>query len=340
MRYSTVLKTAGAILAAAITSRMIARMVASRRRMPGESVLITGGSRGLGLALALECASRGARVAICGRDADTLARAAERLRERGAEVLPLACDVRNASDIAGAVLQTYDTFGRIDMLINNAGTIAVGPLEAMTRQDYEDAMDTHFWSAYYAVESVLPVFERHGSGRIVNVTSIGGKVSVPHLLPYCVSKFAAVGYSEGLRAELARKNVTVTTICPGLMRTGSPRNAWFKSQHRKEYTWFALSDVLPGSSIAASSAARTIVSAALRGDAEAILSLPAQAIALLHGVAPGLAADLMTLAARLLPGYGGIGQRKMLGAESTSAVTESLLSTLGKKAERDYNQIG
>jgi short-subunit dehydrogenase len=193
---------------------------------------------------------------------------------------------------------------------------------------------------YDAVEAALPVFLRQGEGRIVNITSIGGKISVPHLLPYSVSKFAAVGYSEGLRAELRRKNVTVTTVCPGLMRTGSPRNAWFKAQHEKEYAWFTLSDTLPVVSIAASTAARATVDAALRGEPEIVLSLPAKAGVLLHGIAPGFVSNALQIGARLLPGPGGIDREKRTGAQSASPVTESPLTALGKKAERDYNQIG
>ncbi len=225
------------------------------------------------------------------------------------------------------------------MLVNNAGIIAVGPMQAMIREDYEDALKTHFWAMYDTVEAALPIFERQGGGRIVNVTSIGGKISVPHLLPYSVSKFAAVGYSEGLRAELARKHISVTTVVPGLMRTGSPRNAWFKAQHHKEYTWFALSDALPLSSISARSAARQVVDAALRGDAEIILSAPAQIGAMVHGVAPGFVSRIMALAAVLLPGPGGVETQRMRGAQSTTALTESPLTALSKKAEREFNQI-
>lgn len=326
-------------MAAALAVRAIMRS-ARFSSMTGEAVFVTGGSRGLGLAIALECARRGANVAICGRDAARLERATERLRALGTDVLSIQCDVRKEPEVRAAIQHVYETFGRLDMLVNNAGTIAVGPMESLTLEDYRDAMDTHFWAMYYAVESALPFFLQQGRGRIVNVTSIGGKVSVPHLLSYSASKFAAVGYSEGLRAELGRKNISVTTIVPGLMRTGSPRNASFKAQHRKEYTWFTLSDTLPGFSIAASSAARAIVDAGLRRKAVAVLSLPAQAIALLHGVAPALTAQVMQIGARLMPGPGGVQQQKMRGADSATALTESPLTILGKKAEREYNQIG
>ncbi len=308
--------------------------------MNGHVVFITGGSRGLGFAIALEAASRGARIVLCGREQDTVERAVERLRERGAEVLGLTCDVRESASVTAAVRAAFEQFGRIDMLVNNAGTISVGPLESLTRQDYEDAMNTHFWGMYNAVEAARPIMQHQGGGRIANITSIGGKVSVPHLLAYSASKFAAVGYSEGLRAELAPKRISVTTVCPGLMRTGSPRNAFFKGQHRKEYTWFTLSDTLPGLSIGARAAARAVLDAALRNQAEVVLSLPAQSIALLHGIAPAFVSNLMRLSASLLPGPGGVEQQRMRGHESSTAATESPLTALGKKAERQYNQIG
>lgn len=307
--------------------------------MDGQVAFVTGGSRGLGLAIAAECARRGANLAICGRDAATLERAAKRLRALGAQVVALTCDVRSRGEVAQAILAIRDAYGRLDMLVNNAGIIAVGPLESMTREDYEDALNTHFWALCNTTEAVLPIFERQGGGRIVNITSIGGKISVPHLLPYCVSKFAAVGYSEGLRPALHSKKIAVTTVVPGLMRTGSPRNAWFKAQHEKEYTWFTLSDTLPGLSITARSAARAIVDASLRGDAEIVLSLPARIAVLANAIAPGFTSAVLELAARLLPGPGGIERRKMRGVESTTRLTESPLTILGKKAERDYNQI-
>jgi NAD(P)-dependent dehydrogenase (short-subunit alcohol dehydrogenase family) len=330
--------TAGTIALAGAAAVLAISRLMPPKRVDGQVVFITGGSRGLGLALAIEYARRGANVAICGRDGGTLEQAAERVRAWGAEVFSVQCDLRDPAAVRNALAQTYSRFGRIDILVNNAGTIAVGPMEAMTREDFEDSLRTHFWAMYDTVESVLPLFERQGSGRIVNVTSIGGKVSVPHLLSYCVGKFAAVGYSEGLRAALRRKNVVVTTVVPGLMRTGSPRNAWFKGQHRKEYAWFALSDALPMFSVSASSAARTIVSGSLRGDPEVVLSLQAKLLVILEGVAPSLLQRVLSIADALLPRSGGIEQEKARGHESTSGLTESPLTTLSKKAERAYNQ--
>lgn len=327
------------MLAGAVALRIASRLLSQRESLAGKAVFITGGSRGLGLAIALECARRGAQVAICGRDAGALERAAEQLRATGSKVVAIHCDVRNRVEAASAVQRVEATLGRLDVLVNNAGVISVGPMESMTPADYDDALNTHFWAMYHVVVSALPVFERQGGGHITNITSIGGKISVPHLLPYCVSKFAAVGYSEGLRAALTPRRIAVTTVVPGLTRTGSPRNAWFKAQHQKEYTWFALSDALPLSSVGARSAARAIIDATLRGDAEIVLSLPAKIAALLHGVAPGLVANALQIGTRLLPGPGGVDTLPMRGFQSTTKLTESPLTLLSKKAERDYNQM-
>ena len=220
----------------------------------GKTVLITGGARGLGLVLAREFAAQGAHLVLCSRSAHELERAREELSGRGAQVLALPCDVGDQSQVDVLVREARDRFGRVDVLVNNAGLIQAGPMEVMTVADYEEAMRVHFWGPLCTTLAVAPEMQRRREGRIVNISSIGGRISVPHLLPYSASKFALVGFSEGLRAELAKDGVAVTTVCPGLMRTGSPRNALFKGQHQAEYAWFTLSDSLPGSSVSAESA--------------------------------------------------------------------------------------
>jgi len=201
------------------------------------SVIITGGSRGLGLVIARELADEGARLTLVARDEQELARAADDIRTRQpfAEVLTVVADIRRRYDAERAIAQVMDHYGRVDVLINNAGIIQVGPLDHMKLDDYEDAMATHFWGPLYMVVAALPQMRRQGEGRIVNISSIGGRIAVPHLVPYSASKFALVGLSDGLRVELARDNITVTTVCPGLMRTGSPVNAMFKGQRPQEY---------------------------------------------------------------------------------------------------------
>ncbi len=186
--------------------------------------------------------------------------------------------------------------------------------------------------------ATLPQMRERGAGRIVNITSIGGKVAVPHLVPYCSAKFAAVGFSEGIHAELAKNNIKVTTVVPGLMRTGSHANAVFKGDHQKEYSWFSLGATLPVTAMSAHRAARQIVDAAARGTAEITLSIPAKALALAHGIAPGTVTDIMGITNRFMPGTGSRDPHRFTGKESETAVSRSFLTGLGRAAGRELNQ--
>jgi NAD(P)-dependent dehydrogenase (short-subunit alcohol dehydrogenase family) len=326
---------AGALLAA----RAVVRKV-NDYDLRGKTVLITGGSRGLGLVMARELAREGAQIAICARDVEELERARMDLVRRGARVQAVSCDITDRAQVEEMVREVREHFGRIDVLVNNAGVIEVGPVEVMTLEDYEEAMKTHFWGPLYTTFSVLPEMRERGEGRIVNISSIGGKISVPHLLPYSASKFALVGFSEGLRAELKKDGIVVTTVCPGLMRTGSPRNATFKGQHRAEYAWFSISDSLPVSSMSAERAARQIITATRRGTAEIVLSIQAKAAVLFHGIFPGLTADLLGQINKLLPEAGGIWTARAQGKDSTSEAAPSWWTTLSDQAAVRNNEIG
>src|SRR5205085_8867649 len=203
----------------------------------------------------------------------------------------------------------------------------------------EEVMKVHFWAPLHTTLAALPEMRQRRSGRIVNISSIGGKLSVPHLLPYSASKFALVGLSEGLRSELRKDGITVTTVCPGLMRTGSPRNANFKGQHEAEYAWFKISDSLPLTSISALRAARQVIDAARHGEAEVVLTVQAKAAALFHGIFPGLTADVLGLVNQLLPEAGGIGTRRAKGRMSESELSRSWLTALTDRAAEENNQI-
>jgi short-subunit dehydrogenase len=299
-------------------------------------VLITGGSRGLGLVLARQLLQRGAQLAICARDEPELERARAELDH--ASVLTVPCDITDRRQVQTMVDIVQGHFSRIDVLINNAGAIQVGPVELMTVEDYEEAMKVHFWGPLYTVLAVLPDMRQRREGRIVNISSIGGKISMPHLLPYNASKFALVGFSEGLRAELAKDNIVVTTVCPGLMRTGSPRNAFFKGQHRAEYAWFSISDALPLLSQSAERAASQIIAACKRGDAEVVLSLPAKLATTVHSLFPHGTVDLLGLVNRLLPDPGGVGTARLAGKDSSSPLSPSWLTTLNDKAAQRNNE--
>jgi NAD(P)-dependent dehydrogenase (short-subunit alcohol dehydrogenase family) len=268
-----------------------------------------------------------------------LERARERLEAEGADVVAIPCDVSNRADVTRLVEQVAYHHGRVDILVNNAGIIQVGPLSAMTEADFEQALGVMFWGVLHTTLTVLPGMRARGRGRIVNITSIGGKVAVPHLLPYTAAKFAAVGLSEGLRAELAPEGITVTTIAPGLMRTGSHVNAEFKGRHREEFRWFSLGASLPVASMDAERAARQIVRALRRGEAERVLSVSATLLAAFHGVFPGLTAEIMTLVNRLiLPGESA--DRAALRGRTIQQEGEpaalTALTTMGRSAARRF----
>ncbi|MGH8008839.1 MAG: SDR family NAD(P)-dependent oxidoreductase [Candidatus Binatia bacterium] len=321
---------------------LAARTVVQRWReydLRGKTVLITGGSRGLGLVMAREFAREGARVAICARDVAELARARADLSARGVRALTLPCDVTDREQVNEMVRNVRQRFGPVDVLVNNAGVIQVGPLEVMKLEDYEEAMKTHFWAPLYTTLAVLPEMRQRHEGRIVNIASLGGKVSVPHLLPYTASKFALVGLSEGLHAELAKDGIAVTTVSPGLMRTGSHVNATFKGQHRAEYTWFSVGGALPPASMSSERAARQIIAACKRGDAALVLSLPAQIADTFHALFPGLTADVLGMVNQLLPTPGGIGSARAKGKESRSTISPSWATTLSDQAAQRNNEV-
>jgi short-subunit dehydrogenase len=293
------------------------------------------------LLLAREFARRGCRVALCARSQTELDRAREQLEQQGAEAMAVRCDVGDRRQVEVMVEEVTAHFGRVDILVNNAGIMRVGPIQNQTVEDFEQSMDVMFWGVLYPILAVLPqMLERH-AGRIVNITSIGGKVSVPHVLPYSSAKFAAVGLSEGLRAELTGKGISVVTIVPGLTRTGSHLNAVFKGHHESEYRWFALGASLPIVSMDAERAARRIVEAAARGETEVILSFPANLLARLHGLFPGATVNALELANRLfLPEPAQHGSVTS-GAEAQERLASPLLEFLtawGLSAARRYQQ--
>ena len=337
-RSRTLLLAAGASLAAALTARAAVRRT-RRFSFAGKAVLIAGGSRGLGLVLARQLVAAGARVAILARTPADLEAAERELLSRGGEVLALRCDVSRQEEVRSAVQQVLRRFGGVDLLFNVAGIIQVGPLEAMTPEDFQRAMGVHFWGPLHTTLEVLPDMRRHGWGRIVNVASLGGKRAVPHMLPYTASKFALVGLSNGLRTELAKDGILVTTVIPSLVRTGSPRNALFKGQHRKEHAWFSIADALPGVAMSAERATAEILRACRDGEREVLLRNPVNIAVALQSYFPGTTQALLGVVGRLLPRMGGIGQRAAYGYESQSRWSPSLLTRAGDAAARRNNEM-
>jgi len=301
-------------------------------------VVISGGSRGLGLVMARRFAAEGARLVLLARDPDELDRARAQL-PADAEVMTLRCDIRRRADVRAAMDTVLDKWAAVDILINNAGVIQVGPLEHMTHEDFENAMATHFWGPLHLMFELVPSMRRRSFGRIVNIASIGGRLAVPHLAPYSASKFALVGLSDAVRTELNQYGIRVTTVSPGLMRTGSPMNAEIKGQHEAEYAWFAIADSTPGLSVSAERAARQILEACRFGDPELTISLPARIAVVASSAVPRLIAHAMALMNRILPGPAGkAGDRHRRGRDAESKWTESVATVLSDSAAVANNE--
>ncbi|MDQ2670858.1 MAG: SDR family NAD(P)-dependent oxidoreductase [Gemmatimonadota bacterium] len=304
----------------------------------GRTALVTGGSRGLGLILARRLLDEGARVAICGRDGETLEDARRQLGD-GPDLLTVQCDIGDAAQVESMVAQIAERFGPVEVLINNAGVIAVGPESSMDLSDYEYVMRANFWGALHTTLAVLPAMRERGEGRIVNITSIGGRVPVPHLLPYDASKYALVGFSDALRAELSRTGIAVTTVSPGLMRTGSPRNAEFKGRQDAEYAWFKIADSLPILSISAERAAERIIEAAREGRGSLMYPFYTRAAAAAAAFAPGLTTGVLGIAARMLPRWSGEPNARIKGHAAATPASSSWPARPTDRAAQRYNQF-
>jgi short-subunit dehydrogenase len=329
---------------AALTAGAIFASARARRNaffdLRGKNALVTGGARGLGLEIARVLVSKGANVMVVARDAEEIARAISDLKQHAASsdltIAGEVCDLTDGEAIEPLLSRIRSEFGVVDVLVNNAGTIQVGPLSSMTVDDFESAMRLHCFAPLRLVLGLREGMRSRGGGRVANISSIGGLVSVPHLLPYSASKFALIGLSQGLRMELAREKIMVSTIAPGLMRTGSPGQASFKGDHQKEYAWFAISDALPLLSASSSRSARRIVRAIERGEPHLVIGAPAKLAALANGVLPSVVTRALTVVNAALPS--GQDQRERKGFESESELVPSFVTGLNERAAERNNE--
>lgn len=267
----------------------------------GPVAVVAGASRGLGVLIARELGRRGFQVVICARDAEELDRAVDLLADEGLRVHSEVCDVSAAEQVNALIADVMEQRGPIEVMICVAGNIQVGPLAALRRSHFTEAVDTMLWGPINTALAVAPGMVDRGRGRIGVITSVGGLISPPHLLPYSTAKFGAVGFSRGLRAELAGSGVTVTTVAPGLMRTGSDLRAEFVGAQQREYTWFAAAASLPLLSMDAERAARRIVSAVVGGRSVLVLTPLAKIAPRVDALFPRTTSALLGLVARLLP---------------------------------------
>jgi len=318
---------------------------------PVGSALVMGASRGLGLLVCEELLRRGFTVHGCARDEEELYEAARILAAAvpDSRFVPRVCDVRDDRAVSTVVDDVVRTDGRLDVALHVAGVIQVGHVDTVTLGHYHDAVDTMLFGPVHVALAVLPVMQDAGHGRIGIVSSLGGLVAVPRLVPYSVAKFGAVGLAEGLYAELAGTGVTVTAVTPGLMRTGGHLHARFVDNAVTDYAWFAPLASLPGLSISAQRAARRIVSGVLSGSPTVELTALTMIGRRVHGLAPATTIRAMGLVSRLLPGPSGSAADRMSAAtpavegraarDRAASWVVNALSVLGDRAAHRHNEV-
>lgn len=299
---------------------------------------VTGGSRGLGLELSRIILQEGGKLAIAARHENELEQAKSELMNKG-KVLALQCDVTNERDLQGAIKVAEKELGPIDILINNAGKIVVGPLEEMRIDEYEESMNIHFWAPLQTMKAVVPGMKKRGGGRIANIASLAGKISIPHQVPYSAGKAAMVGLSTGFRAELIQNNIFVTTVIPGFIRTGAHKNAYIKGQHHEEYEWFSIADSNPLTSMSAENAATKILNAIKYGDAELVMPLHARLGVALEGILPGSVIEIFSQANKLLPSSARSESQRIKGKDIQPSKLAEYLSESGNKAAEKNNEF-
>jgi NAD(P)-dependent dehydrogenase (short-subunit alcohol dehydrogenase family) len=320
---------------------LLLKLLRARNAMDfrGRVVVITGGSRGLGLNLARQLAEQGAKLALIARDERELERAERELKALGAPVLTLVCDLRSRRDAQEAVEKAAAHYGHLDVIINNAGVIEVGPLEHMLAPDFEEAVDLHLWAPLWVSRAAIPHLKAAGGGRIVNIASFGGLVATPHMAPYVASKFALVGLSAALRNELAKDGILVTTVCPGIIRTGSHVMAKFKGNQRAEYRMFKLMAALGG--VEAPKATRLILNATKYGDPQLVFPIPIQWATWLYQLFPNLSGLAFQTVTRFMPGptEDADGDLQVRGHELEDALPPSILTKLADRAVAANNEM-
>jgi len=195
-----------------------------RREIAGLRMLITGASQGIGLALAEAAAARGARVLAAARNAELLAQLAERVRKRGGTLETVQADVTNPADRERLVDAAREHFGGLDILVNNAGIGATGHFADVSPDRMRKIFEVNFFGLTETTRALLHLLKVGHYPAIVNISSIAGKRGIPARSEYSASKFAVQGFSEALRAEVAKDGIDVLVVCPGLTQTNFSQN--------------------------------------------------------------------------------------------------------------------
>jgi short-subunit dehydrogenase len=195
-----------------------------RRNLNGTRILITGASQGIGKALAEAAAARGAKVIVCARKIELLEEVAQQIRAKGGTIVVVQADITVPADRQKLVEAAQQAFGGLDILVNNAGIGATGHFADCGPERLRQIMEVNFFGLTETTRAFLPMLKQGNQPAIVNISSIAGKRGIPARSEYSASKFAVQGFSEAIRAELAKDGVDVLVVCPGLTQTNFSAN--------------------------------------------------------------------------------------------------------------------
>ena len=188
--------------------------------LAGKAAVVTGGSRGIGFAIAGALARAGASVAITGRNQSSLDDAVSHLSAHGARVMAARADVRSAEEAAGAIDEAARAFGGLDVLVNNAGVGAFAKVAEMSLEQWREVIDTNLSGVFHCCHAAIPHLRRRGGGWIINISSLAGKNAFVGAAAYCASKAGLNAFSEALMQEVRYDNIRVSYVMPGSVSTG------------------------------------------------------------------------------------------------------------------------
>jgi len=201
--------------------------------LSGKVAIITGGSEGIGFASALSLSREGARVAIAARRPDVLEAAAERIRtETGGEVLAVPTDVRDEAQVRALVQRVAEQWGTVSILVNNAGASAAAPFESVDDATWEGDLGIKLYGAIYCARAVVPLMKDAGGGRIINITTPGGKAPGAGSLPTSLARAAGLALTKALSKDYAADNILVNSVCIGLIKSGQHERRYEAQQER------------------------------------------------------------------------------------------------------------
>lgn len=206
--------------------------------LAGKVALVTGASSGIGEATAVALAAQGAYVSIVARRADRLYKVASRISAGDELVLPIVADVTDAAQAKNAVVHTAEHWGHLDILVNNAGITLIGPVDSLPVEDWQGMVNLNILGVLYCTHAALPIMRLQGNGHIVNISSLAGRQVNQDTAVYSATKFAVEAFSEGLRQQVCKDKIRVTTIEPGAVSTESIEhitNTELRQQVREKY---------------------------------------------------------------------------------------------------------